>query len=86
MYKIFKENVLFTQLGDEGVVFDVKNNEYLSLNETCFKILKGIEEGLLEDQIINSLTEEYEISFEECTEEVSKTLEFLKNKKIIVNV
>ena len=43
--KINSEKVLFTQLGDEGVVYLIDTNEYLSLNETMYAILKGVEQG-----------------------------------------
>ena len=45
-YKLNAQKILFTQLGDEGVLYDTQTNEYISLNETFFKILKGVEDSL----------------------------------------
>ncbi len=83
-YQINTDKVLFTQLGDEGVVFDTEKNEYISLNETLFKILKGVEEGQNLEIIVNSLCQEYDISEENCTAEVNKALQKLAEKKYII--
>ena len=44
-YQINTDKILFTQLGDEGVVYGIETNESLTLNETYFKILQGVEQG-----------------------------------------
>ncbi len=85
MYKINTENILFTQLGEEGVVYDIENNEYQSLNETSFKILKSIENGLTEDEILSELLEEYEIEEDECRSEIKEVIEEFLEKNIISN-
>jgi hypothetical protein len=85
MYKINTENILFTQLGEEGVVYDIENNEYQSLNETYIKILKSIENGLTEDEILSELLEEYEIEEEECRSEIKEVIEEFLEKNIISN-
>ena len=84
MYKLNSEKVLFTQLGDEGVVYDIEKNEYISLNETFFKILKGIEQGNELEIIVNNLCQEYVISEDECTMEVNEALQKLAEKKYII--
>lgn len=84
MYKV-NERILFTQLGEEGVVYDVESNEYQSLNETSFKILKGIENALTEEEILTGLLAEYDISEEACRSELKLALQKLEEKQIIVN-
>jgi hypothetical protein len=83
-YQINNDKVLFTQLGDEGVVFDTEKNEYISLNETLFKILKGIEQGQKAEVIVNSLCQEYNISEENCMAEVNGALQKLAERKYII--
>ena len=83
-YQINTDKVLFTQLGDEGVVFDTEKNEYISLNETFFKILKGIEQGNELEIIVNNLCQEYAITEEDCTIEVNETLQKLAERKYII--
>lgn len=82
-YQLNTEKILFTQLGDEGVVYDTEKNEYISLNETFFKILKGVEEGLATEQIVTKLCNEYAISEEDCKQEVEKALTRLVEKDYI---
>lgn len=81
--KINTENILFTQLGEEGVVYDIENNEYQNLNETSFKILKGIEKGLTEEEILNELLEEYEIEEADCRSEIKEAISEFIEKNII---
>lgn len=82
-YQLNAEKILFTQLGDEGVVYDTEKNEYISLNETFFKILKGVEEGLTTEEIVTKLCNEYAISEEDCKQEVEKVLTLLVGKDYI---
>lgn len=82
-YKINTDKVLFTQLGDEGVVYDTEKNEYISLNETFFKILKGVEGGLITEQIAKKLCDEYAISEADCKREVENVLTKLVEKDYI---
>jgi hypothetical protein len=83
-YQINTEKILFTQLGDEGVVFDIEKNEYVSLNETLFKILKGIEQSHELDLIVSNLCQEYAISEEKCIVEVNEVIEKLVLRKFII--
>jgi Coenzyme PQQ synthesis protein D (PqqD) len=83
-YSINKEEILFTQLGNEGVVFGIKKNEYLSLNETFFLILKGIEEGKSIDEIIEHLISRFDVDPAECRKQVLEALNQLIEKEFVV--
>ena len=83
-YKLNAQKILFTQLGDEGVLYDTQTNEYISLNETLFKILKGIEDSLTNEQIVKNLCDEYRISEENCKQEVMNALSKLVEKEYII--
>ena len=54
-YQFNTTDILITQLGDEGVAFNSTTNEYFSLNETSFKILKGIENNVSIEDIRKQL-------------------------------
>jgi len=41
-YKVNADKILFTQLGDDAVVYDIENNAYLSMNATFSAIFQGI--------------------------------------------
>jgi hypothetical protein len=83
-YKLNTQKILFTQLGDEGVLYDTQTNEYISLNETLFKILKGVEDSLTNEQIVKNLCDEYRISEENCKQEVMNALSKLVEKEYII--
>ncbi|AFK02404.1 hypothetical protein Emtol_1255 [Emticicia oligotrophica DSM 17448] len=83
-YQLNTEKILFTQLGEEGVIYDTESNEYVSLNETFFKILQGIENRKTTEQIVRNLCDEYDISEEKCAREVHAALLKLADKKYII--
>jgi len=82
-YQFNAKDILITQLGEEGVAFNSATNEYFSLNETSFKILKGIENNLSIDTICRQLENEYEISAPDCKEQVNNTLQVFVSRKLI---
>lgn len=82
-YKVNSDKVLFTQLGDDAVVYDIENNAYLSMNATFSAIFQGIQAGNDTDAIISSLLAEYEIDEETCKTQVNQSIEILKEKGFI---
>lgn len=85
-YKLNTEDILITQLGDEGVAFNSITNEYFSLNETSFKILKDIENGLSFRDICDHLKNEYEVPATDCEKEVNNTIQFFLSKMLIQEI
>lgn len=81
--KINTEKVLFTELGDEGVVYLVDTNEYLSLNETMYAILKAVEQGKDIPAIVEELCEIYAIDAPTCQAAVENSLRTFSEKQII---
>lgn len=83
-YIFNEEKVLLTQLGDEGVAYDIVSNEYFTLNETLFIIANGIKNQQSISEILANLLSEYDISEETCLEEINKGIVQLLEKKIIL--
>lgn len=82
-YQIKTDKILFTQLGNEGVVYAVEKNEYVALNETYFKILQGIENGKSQPEIVATLCQQYDISAADCAREVQTALAQLVEKGFV---
>ncbi len=82
-YTVNAEKVIFTQLGEEGVLMDVEKNDYLSLNETYFRIFKLVSEGADVEEIIQALREEYEVDEPTCRAEVERVIQELLKKEYI---
>lgn len=85
-YQFNSKDILITQLGEEGVAFNSVTNEYYSLNETSFKILKGIENNIPIVDIRSQLEKEYEIEPAACEQAVKDTLQLFLSKKLITEV
>jgi hypothetical protein len=83
MYTINSEKVLFTQLGDEGVLYHIEKNEYFNTNETFTKIILGLENNLSLDQIVENLMTDFEVDKETCQNSVEKALKILEEKGFI---
>ena len=73
-----------TQLGDEGILYNIDKNEYYTLNETLFAIAKGFENQLSEQELVASLTDIYEIQEKECLEELEKGIRLLVEKQFLL--
>lgn len=83
-YTINKEKVLITELGNEGVLFEIETGKYVALNETLFIILKGVEQELNVERIVQNLCDEYAIPEDACRTEVVDALALLAKEKYIV--
>jgi hypothetical protein len=82
-FTVNSDKILFTQLGDDAVVYDIENNAYLSMNTTFSAIFQGIQAGKDTDAIVAGLLEEYDIDEATCREQVINSIEILKDKGFI---
>jgi antirestriction protein len=83
-YIINEERILFSQLGDEAVIFDKKNNEYVTLNETMFKIFESISNGNSLETIKESLIGEFEVDEETCVTAIESSIKSLLDKEFLL--
>jgi hypothetical protein len=83
-YIINEERILFSQLGDEAVIFDKKNNEYVTLNETMFKIFEFISNGNSLETIKESLLNEFEVDEETCVMAIESSIKSLVDKEFLL--
>jgi len=82
-YKVNSDKILFTQLGDDAVVYDIENNAYLSMNATFSAIFRGIQAERDVEAIISGLLDEYDIDEETCRAQVNTSIDILKDKRFI---
>ncbi len=76
-YQVNEDRALFSQLDEEGVLFDVEKNQYLSLNTTFTSIFKHLQEGLGTQKILEKLLEEYEVNEEDCVVQLQGVIDTL---------
>lgn len=72
-----------TDFNDEKVMMDIENGKYYALNEVGSSIWDKIESNILVSDIVEKLLEEYDVSKEECIEEVLNYLNKLEEENLI---
>jgi hypothetical protein len=82
-YQVQESRILFTELGEDGVIYDMEKNDYFSLNETYCSIFLKIRKGLGLQEIIQELLEEYEVDQDTCEKEVNEVVQELLKRKFI---
>ena len=82
-YLLNTDKVLFTPLEEEGVLYAVEENKYISLNTTYTSIVQYIAEGLEYNAIVAQLMNEYEVGQKLCEEQLMTVLEDLIAKDYI---
>ncbi len=69
-----KQGLLVSELGNELVMMDIDQGNYIGLNETGRAIWELLEEPISVEQLIEKLICSYEIDIDQCT---GDTLEYL---------
>jgi hypothetical protein len=82
-YKLNEERVLFTELEDEGVLYDMETNQYFALNPSLSAIIRYIQKDLIATEIVQNLMKEFEVDQETCENQVENSLGELLKKKYI---
>lgn len=72
-----------TDLNGEIVMMDLEKGRYFSLNSVGSRIWELIEEPVQINKVVDSLLEEYEITRNECEENVLEFLNKLEEAQII---
>lgn len=72
-----------TEFNDEKVMMDIEKGKYYALNEVGSSIWDKIESTISVSDIVEKLLEEYDVSKEQCTEEVLNYLNNLEKEKLI---
>lgn len=82
-YIVNEDRFLFTEIDDEGVLFDVESNEYLNLNSAFCSIFKYLRENLGLQEIKELLMREYAVCEKDCEEDLLESVEMLKENGLI---
>jgi hypothetical protein len=85
-YKPFTTNeYLFLTAFDDGagVLIDVQRKRYYQLNETALMIWRGLQQGLLLQQIIKQVTEIYDVSEAEITADATELMHDLALRQLV---
>ncbi|HEY0077944.1 MAG TPA: PqqD family protein [Pyrinomonadaceae bacterium] len=78
------DHIISTELDDgEGVLVDLNSKRYYQLNETAMFIWKRLEKGQPLPEIIDDLTESYDVSPEHAARSIETLLENLQSRKLV---
>lgn len=77
------DKVLFTPLEEEGVLYAIDENKYISLNTTYTSIVQYIADGLDFNSIVAQLMAEYEVTQSLCETQLATVIMDLKDKEYI---
>jgi len=82
-YSLNSDKVLFTPLDEEGVLYAINENKYISLNATYTSIIQYIADGLDFNNIVQRLVSEYEVDQELCEAQLKEVITDLIAKDYI---
>ena len=78
-----RKDIDATDLNGDIVMMDLEKGKYFSLNSVGSRIWELIEEPIEINKVVDSLLEEFEISRNECEDNVLEFLEKLNTAQII---
>ncbi len=77
------DHIILTEFDDgAGVLIDVRRKRYFQLNETALLIWRGIEQGLDLSQIIQQVTDVYDVSAEEISAHTAQLMHDLQVRQL----
>lgn len=78
------EDYVFNEVDGELVMMNIETGSYASMNETGKSIWEALEGTQTVETVLNGLTKEYDITFEQAQKEVTPFLIQLQEKGIII--
>lgn len=85
-YKLNEDKVLFTELENEGVLFNITTNEYFNVNETFKEVLSGFEDNKTTEEIKDMLLKTYDVSEKEAQNSIEEVVNYLKERNYIITL
>ncbi|MFL6227556.1 MAG: PqqD family protein [Pyrinomonadaceae bacterium] len=80
------DHVVFSQLDEnEGVLVDLNAKRYYTLNETAIFVWRLLEKRLPATDIVNQLTDDYEVTTEQATTSVNNLLGELARRNLVTS-
>ncbi len=77
------KNIIFQKIDDKLIGFDIENSSLYTLNETAEFIYKKTKLGVPSRTVAKLLSKKYEVDQKTALHDVQKTIEMLKQNKMI---
>lgn len=81
-----KKGFIVQEVPDGIVIFDAGESKLYTFNETAALIFQGLKEKKTLEHMVDTLTQEYNISQEKAKKEVENLIQSLESFQIIENV
>jgi hypothetical protein len=79
-----ERNFLISRIGEEVVLMDIHNGQYIGLNAIGSAIWEKLEQPVPIHQIVHALTEEYAVSMQLCEQETLLFLEKMMQHQMLI--
>jgi hypothetical protein len=80
-----QKDVVSTTLDQEAVILNLQTKYYYTVNDTGLRIWELLTAGTSEDEIIETLMDEYEVSAEECRSDVQQMVHWFQKEALVVS-
>lgn len=64
-------------------LFCLDSGKHYRLNETAYEIVKLVQEGKDKFEIMKLISEAYDVTVEDCKQDIEELFEFLSKKKLL---
>jgi hypothetical protein len=78
-----KSDLLYNKIDDEIVILSLENNEYFGMDKVGSRIWELLEQPIIFNQLAAQLIIEYEVTEQQCKEDIMTFLEKMADKKLI---
>jgi len=79
-----KADLLFNEIDGEVVMLSIENSEYYGMDKVGSRIWELLEQPLSFKELVAKLTEEYEVSEQQCADDTMAFLKKLTDKKLVL--
>jgi len=81
-----KENVLFQKVVEETVILEPNTGEYFTLDPIGTVMVEKIQDGLTFDEVVNSITDVYDVEAEEVENDLNQLISEMKDKDLLTEI
>ena len=76
-------DVLAAHLSGEAVLLNLNDKSYYRLNETAAIVWAALEKGESREQILSSLTTQYDVAADEAERDMNRVIDDMKSRNLI---
>jgi NMD protein affecting ribosome stability and mRNA decay len=79
-----ERNFLISRIGEEVVLMDIHNGQYIGLNAIGSAIWEKLEQPVPIHQVVHALTEEYSVNMQLCEQETLLFLQKMMQHQMLI--